>query len=145
MQKVFHTSRNVFFVIIIISLLTSLSKNNIFFQRFSLKFIVGRGVLIPLFYKDPPYCLPSPFSNLVQHPFLVPSNPQAHCSFCCLVSSSELRHIWCGILLNDTMDLLMSSLRNFVSEGSWSGFYPSTFLHPVNGNKNSLSCIEFFN
>ena len=66
--------------------------------------------------------------------FQILSNPPS----LSLVSSSELRHIWYGILLNDTMDLLMSSLRNFISEGSWSGFYPSTFLQPVNGSKNSL-------
>ena len=30
--------------------------------------IVGRGVLTPLVYEDPLYCLPAPFSNFVQAP-----------------------------------------------------------------------------
>ena len=33
------------------------------------------------------------------------------------------RHIWCAILLNDNMDLHMSSLHTLVPEGSWCMFY----------------------
>ena len=31
-------------------------------------YIVGRGVLTPLVYEDPLYCLPTPFSNFAQAP-----------------------------------------------------------------------------
>ena len=54
-------------------------------------YIVGRGVLTPLFYEDPPI-LPTPlsFSNFVQPPISLSSpTPTPHCSFCCPVSLEE--------------------------------------------------------
>ena len=56
--------------------------------------IVGRGVLTPLFYEDPSYI----FSNFVQPPSPVATNPHPHCSFCCLVSMTEwviMPHLMC--------------------------------------------------
>ena len=58
-------------------------------------YIVGRGVLTPLFYEHPPpllYCLPppSPFSNFVQLPHSpVTSNTHSHCPFYCPASLAE--------------------------------------------------------
>ena len=93
-------------------------------------YIVGRGVLTPLFYENPLYCLfvlfqilstPSPTSL---SPPIPTSNPHLHCSFCFNVSLPEWvmgwsYHIWCAILLNDNVDLHMSSLGSLVPEGPW--------------------------
>ena len=78
--------------------------------------IVGRGVLIPLLFKDPLYGLPQPipppFSNFVQHP-----------SFSCCLQTPTLLILlscffgWMGItptLMIDIMDLHMSSLRSLM-------------------------------
>ena len=52
--------------------------------------IVGRGILIPLCYKYPLYCLPPFFKFcLTPLPFPVACNHHPHCSFCCLVSLVE--------------------------------------------------------
>ena len=71
--------------------------------------------------KTPPplYCLPPPppSSNFVHPPpSLLPPTP-LHCSFCCLVSLAEwviASHLRCAILLNDIMDVQMSSLRTLM-------------------------------
>ena len=92
--------------------------------------IVGKGVLTPLFYEDPPI-LPTPLlffkccipPSLQLH-FPVTSNPHPHCSFCLLVSFAEwviTTHLMCHF--NDNMDLHMSSLGTLVTEGPWCVFY----------------------
>ena len=80
----------------------------------------------PLILWRPPILPICPFSNFI-HPlphFPVTSNPHLHCSFCCNVSLPEWvmgwsYHIWCAILLNDNVDLHMSSLGSLVPEGPW--------------------------
>ena len=54
-------------------------------------YIVGRGVLTPLFYEDLHILPIPPFSKVVQPSpkFPVTSNPHLHCSFCCHVSLAE--------------------------------------------------------
>ena len=75
------------------------------------RYIVGRGVLTPLFYKDP-LILPTPlFSNFV------PPTPTAHSIILFLWLNGWWRHIWCAILLNDIMDLHMRNLGILVPEG----------------------------
>ena len=57
--------------------------------------------------------------------FQILFNPHPYCSFCCLVSLAEwviAPHL-CAILLNDIMNLLMSSLGNLVLEGPRCVFY----------------------
>ena len=72
-------------------------------------YIVGRGVLTT-FYEDILYCLcPPPFFKFCPLPPL----PLLPC---------HLR-IWCAILLNDNIDLYMSSLGTLVPEGPWYLFY----------------------
>ena len=77
--------------------------------------------------KTPFIVPPLLFSNFVQLPhFCVTTNPHSHCSFYCPVSlwlNAWSRHIWCAILLNNNMDLHMSSLGTLVPEGSWFAFY----------------------
>ena len=64
-------------------------------------YIVGRGVLSPLFYKDSPlYCLPPPVFKFCPTPshFPVISNPHSHWFFCCPVSLAEwviMPHLMC--------------------------------------------------
>ena len=67
-------------------------------------YIVGRGVLTPLFCEDPlyPLCF---FVGL----------------FLCLNRWSC--PVWCAILLNDNMDLHMLILSTLVPEGPWCVFY----------------------
>ena len=66
--------------------------------------IVGRGVLTPppLFYEDPPYCLP-PFSNFVQllPPLPVAANPTLTALSVVLFPWLDVWscHIWCTTLL----------------------------------------------
>ena len=54
-------------------------------------YIVGRGVLTPLFYEDLHILPIPPFSKVVQPSpnFPVTSNTHLHCSFCCHVSLAE--------------------------------------------------------
>ena len=77
----------------------------------------------PIFYEETPIAYP-PFSNFVQPPlppFPFRSNPHPHCYSPSVVLFLWLnvlsRHIWCAILLNDIMDLQMSSLGILVPEG----------------------------
>ena len=51
-------------------------------------YIVGRGVLTPLFYEDLLYCLFRLF-QMLKKKFPVTFNPHLHCSFCCHVSLAE--------------------------------------------------------
>ena len=99
-------------------------------------YIVGRGVLTPLLYEDPhhytPYH-PRLFFLILSNPstpfplFPVTSNLHPYCSFRCPVPLAEWVIIpdlmWCAILLNDNMDLHMSSLGTLVPEGPWYVFY----------------------
>ena len=52
--------------------------------------IVGREVVTPIFYEDPPI-LPTTLLKFLSKPppFPVASNLHPHCSFCCLVSLAE--------------------------------------------------------
>ena len=90
-------------------------------------YLVGRRVLTLLFYGDPTYIVYPLFLKFrppTTH-FPVTSNPHSHCSFCWPVSLAEWwsRHIWCAILVNDNMDLHMSSLGILVLERPWCVFY----------------------
>ena len=70
-----------------------------------------------LFYKAlAPPILPTPFFKFCPTPLPVTSNPHPHYTFCCLVSLAEsvLRHIWRNTLLNNIMDVHMSSLRTLM-------------------------------
>ena len=69
--------------------------------------IVDRGMLTPLFYEDPPMYPISPFSN-VAHPPQLPCHLQPPPPLFFLLSC----------LLNDDIDLNMSSLGSLVPEGS---------------------------
>ena len=65
-----------------------------------------------------PFILPIPLLQILFTP-LPPCclQPHPHCSFCCLVSLAELviaSHLRCAILLNDIMDVHMSSLRTLM-------------------------------
>ena len=77
--------------------------------------ILPTYITYPLFFK---------FRPPTTH-FPVTSNPHSHCSFCWPVSLAEWwsHHIWCAILLNDNMDLHMSSLGTLVPERPWCVFY----------------------
>ena len=76
--------------------------------------------------KTPQYCLPLLFQPPLPQ-FPVTSNLHPNCSFCSPVSFGWVggwsRHIWCAILLNDNMELHMSSLGTLVPEGPWCVFY----------------------
>ena len=75
-------------------------------------YIVGRGVLTPLFYEDPPYIAnPPPFSNFVQPP------PPMFFLFSCLFDWMG-DHATFGVLFY-LMDLHMSSLGTLVPERPW--------------------------
>ena len=76
---------------------------------------ITRGVLTPLFYEDPLYCLPL-FQILPTPSFFVASNPQPHSSLSCLVSLVEwviVPHLMC--YFND----IMSSPDILVPEEPW--------------------------
>ena len=89
-------------------------------------YTVCRGVLTPLFYEDAPI-LPTPlFSNFVQHHPLppLPCHPQPPPPmFFLLPCFFAISIVLFAILLNDNMDLHMSSLGTLVSEGPWCVFY----------------------
>ena len=71
---------------------------------------------LPLF-PTPPF---SNFAQLHSPSLLLPSpKPTALSVALFLQLNRWLRYNWFGILLNDTMDLYMLSLRKFVSEGPW--------------------------
>ena len=97
-------------------------------DKFCFLFIVGRGVLTTFFYDDPPI-LPTPLFQIFSNPsFFVASNPQSHCSLCCLVSLVEwvtAPRLMC--YFNDIMDLHMLSLDTLVPEGLWCVFYATRF------------------
>ena len=96
-------------------------------------YIVGRRVLNPLFYEDDlPYISKSPFFKFFPPPpplpfstFLSPPtlNATALSVIIFLWINEWSRHIWYTILLNDNMDLQMSSLPTLVPEGPWFVFY----------------------
>ena len=74
------------------------------------------------------YCLPPffKFCPTTSHPHVaVTSNSHPNCSFCCPVSLAEwviTPHVMC-YLLNDDMDIHLSSYGTLVPEGPWCVFY----------------------
>ena len=80
--------------------------------------IAGRGVLTLLFCEDPLYCLPPLlFKFCLPHLFFaVASNPHhtAHSVVFLFLWMPWLCHIWCTILLNNIMDVHMSSLSTLM-------------------------------
>ena len=83
-------------------------------------YIVGREVLTPTI-EDPPILPTSPFQILSNLPLLPCPTVLSVLQFHWLNGWSCC--IWCGILLNDNMDLLMSNLSNVVPEGPSFVFY----------------------
>ena len=85
-----------------------------------------QGVITPLFYEEPLYCLPHPpfFFQILSMPLsptsLSPptSTPPVLSIILFLWLNGWSYHIWCAILLNDNMDLHMS-LGTLVPEGLW--------------------------
>ena len=95
------------------------------FRAYSMiKTIVGRGVL---FYEDSLYCLhPTLFTNFVYlPPSLLSSTPTpiALSVVLFLWLNGRSHNNWCAILLNNIMDLHMSSLGALTPEGPWCIFY----------------------
>ena len=90
-----------------------------------------QGVITPLFYEEPLYCLPHPpfFFQILSMPLsptsLSPptSTPPVLSIILFLWLNGWSYHIWCAILLNDNMDLHMASLGTLVPEGPWCVFY----------------------
>ena len=74
-------------------------------------------MLTPLFYEDPsPYIgYQPPFLSQFSSPPTPSSTVFSVVMFLWVHGSSN--HIWCAILLNDNMDLRMSSLGTLVPEG----------------------------
>ena len=72
--------------------------------------IVARGVLTSLFLKTLPH--PTPLSI-----------PTVLSVVLFLWLMKRSCHIWCAVLLNDNMDLHMSSLDTLLAEGPWCVFY----------------------
>ena len=87
-------------------------------------YTVGRRVLTTLIYEAPLlYCLP-PFFQILFHPsptYLSPPNatPTVFSVVLFLWLNGWSRHIWCAILLNDNMNLHISSLGTLVPKGPW--------------------------
>ena len=75
------------------------------------------------FMRTPPYILPTPLSQILSTPPPLPHQHPNHCSFYCLWLNRWSCQIWCVILLNDIMDLLMSSQGNLVPEEPCWVFY----------------------
>ena len=91
-------------------------------------YVVGREVLTPLFYEDPPYiAYHSPlfkfYPTLTLPCHLQPPPPTVLSVFLFLWLNGWSQHIWCAILLNDNMDLNMSSLGTLVPERPWCVFF----------------------
>ena len=87
--------------------------------------IVRTGVLTPYFMRTLYSAYPS-FSNFVQPPpsLLPPTPTPTALSVVLLFWLNEwLCHTWCAILLNDIMDVHMSSLGTLMQEGGWLVFY----------------------
>ena len=92
-------------------------------------YIVAKGC--PLFYEDPPYIAYFPTPHLILNFATTTSPLPCHVQplFPTVLSvvlflwlNGWSRHIWCAILLNDSMDLHMSSYGTIVSEGPWCVF-----------------------
>ena len=98
-------------------LLKSSAKSfSFFFFKWGLQ--LGRGVLThPILWKLSPSILPDPpFSNFVQPPSLLPPTPNStsYSVVLFLWLNGWSRHIWSAILLNDIMDVHMSSLKTWM-------------------------------
>ena len=80
--------------------------------------IVGRGVLTSQFYEDlPPYIPSLPFFKFCPIPpsmFPPTSTPTAHSVVLFLWLNGWSCHVWCTVLLNDNMNVHMSSPRTFI-------------------------------
>ena len=88
--------------------------------------IVGRGILTSLFYEDPPVLLIPSFQLFSNPPIpsLLPPTPTPTALSVVLYFwlNGWSYHIWCAILLNDIMNLMLS-LGILVPEGPWCVFY----------------------
>ena len=87
----------------------------------------GTEVLTPFFMKTPyiaysdscfKFCptLSSPLPQFLSPP---PATPRVLSVVLFLLLNGWSRHIWCAVLLNNNMDLYMSSLDNLVPEGPY--------------------------
>ena len=68
----------------------------------------------------------TPLTSPTPHPSLSPPTPTPYCCFCCLVfflPNGWEHHIWCALLLNDIMNLHMSSHGTLVPKGPWCVLY----------------------
>ena len=94
--------------------------------------IVGRRVLTPLFYEDPPILPTPPFSNFIQpHPLSCRLQPPPPSVALFLWLNGWSRHIWCTILLNEIMVIIMDYYDITIS---W-----STYVEP--STRRSLMCL----
>ena len=94
-------------------------------------YIVSRRVLIPLFNEEPLY-IAYPLLQFLSNPpppyFPVNSNPHPYpptvlSAVLFLWLNGWSHHVWCAILLNDNMDIHMSTLGTVVPEEPWCVFY----------------------
>ena len=81
----------------------------------------------PPYFMNTPVLFISPFSNFVQPPSPLPCHLQPPAPLLFLRLNWWLRHIWCAVLLNDIMDLHMSSLGTLVPEGPCCVFYATRY------------------
>ena len=94
-------------------------------------YVVGREVVGPYFMKTSPILPTSLFQSLSNLPLTSLSPPTPTQTALSVVLflwlNGWLRHIWCAIFLNDSMDLHISGLRTLVPEGPLCVFYATKF------------------
>ena len=76
--------------------------------------------------------------------YCLPSTPRVLSVVLFLLLNGWSRHIWCAVLLNDNMDLHMSSLGTLLPEGPWCVFY-ATRCQVYCGLTHSVVFYWYFN